>query len=92
MEREMKKIPVFMDILFEDYLTEAQVKKVVEKISVVLAGSKESLSIGLNNPKEIRLMVKDHSLVEENLATGERTIQDLSINFINISDEGGATK
>lgn len=83
MKREIKKIPVFMDILYEDFLTEQQVKRVVEKISAILSGSKGSLSIGLNNPKEIRLMVKDHTLIQDDLTTNERTTQDLSINFIN---------
>ena len=76
-----------MDILFEDFLTEHEVKRVVEKVSAILSGSKGSLKIGENTPKQIRLMVKGNTLIQEDLTTNETLIQDLTVNFINKNEK-----
>lgn len=82
MERKLKKIPVFMDILYDDFLTDQEVKIVVEKVSAILAGSKDSLKIKENTPKQIRLMVLGNTFIQNDLATNETLIQDLTVNFI----------
>lgn len=78
MERRIKKIPVFMDILFEDFLDQEQVKRVLSAVSKALSDSKGELSLTSNKVKEIRFLVKGNVLIRENLETGERSSEDLA--------------
>ncbi len=78
MERRIKKIPIFMDILFEDFLDQEQVREVLSLVAKKLSESKSSLSLENNKIKEIRILVKDNVLMVVNPETGDQKIEVLS--------------
>ena len=78
MERRIKKIPIFMDILFEDFLDQEQVREVLSLVAKKLSESKSSLSLENNKIKEIRILVKDNVLMVVNPETGDQKIEILS--------------
>lgn len=85
--RKLKKVPLFLDIEFEDFISKEQIAEVVEKVASALRHSADS-GPGLapdgteddsTYTKKVRIMCKDVVLMEEDysISPPERIIQNI---------------
>ena len=83
--RKLKKVPFFLDIEFEDFISQEQIKEVAEKVALALKQACDSGS-GLapeddsTFTKKIRLMCKDVVLLEQSysLVSPEYKVEDIN--------------
>lgn len=75
--RNYKRIPITMDLLFEEYVTPQQMKDIVIALSNAVSNSKHGLSMFGNSLVESRFMVKGQILIQENFKEKKKSIDNL---------------
>jgi hypothetical protein len=75
-KRSIKRIPIIMDLLFEDFVSPEQVNDIILALSNAVSNSKHGLSKGGNKLKESRFFVKDQILIQENFIENKKSIEE----------------
>ena len=76
-KRPIKRIPITMDLLFEDFISPEQVNDIVIALSNAVSNSKHGLSKFDNKLNEARFMVKNQILITENFKEKKKNIEKL---------------
>jgi hypothetical protein len=76
-ERNIKRIPIVMDLLFEVSVTPEEVSSILVRLSEAVSNSKHGLSLEGNTLKEARFMVAGRILVTDDFVKKTKSIQEL---------------
>ena len=76
-QRNIKRIPIAMDLLFEESVTPEDVNSILVRLSEAVSNSKHGLSLEGNTLKEARFMVAGRILVTEDFVNKTKSIQEL---------------
>ena len=76
-KRPIKRIPITMDLLFEDFVSPEQLNDIIVALSNAVSNSKHGLSKEGNKLKESRFFVKDRILIQENFIEKKKSIEKL---------------
>jgi hypothetical protein len=75
-QRNIKRIPIAMDLLFEESVTPEDVNSILVRLSEAVSNSKHGLSLKGNTLKEARFMVVGRILVTEDFIEKKKSIQE----------------
>lgn len=65
-KRPIKRIPIVMDLLMDDFTSPEQVNEVVELLAKIISDSKEKFENSKFKINESRFLVKDRILIIDN--------------------------